>query len=250
MLRMLSILVAALLLVTGCATGGNSEDENIDPVTLLETAGDRLIEQGTFRLEVRHSGADYNFGADLPDNPSEVTLTFRRALAQYVAPNVIQATVRVLLAGLAVDVDVFSVGTRQWFRLASTGWINQDFAEGFDPERIIAEDTGFQAALNSLREVEYIGTTTLDDGQRVYHLTGITAGEDVSALLVGLIEATGVVPVDVYIQQDTGLPARVVITQTDIDPANPTIWTIDVYNIGDDPEIDPPAELTDTFGND
>jgi hypothetical protein len=172
---------------------------------------------------------------------------FRRAVAQYVAPDILQATVRLIAAGLPADVDIFSQGDEQWYRnaiLTANAWLNSPFALGFNPETLIAQDTGFQAALSSLLDLDYIGKENMDDGTPVFHLKATAKGEDIAALMAGMIQATGNVLVDVYIDQALRIPVRFIIVQpdtvTEAEP-EPTTWTVDVYDINQEPEIDQPG---------
>ena len=246
-LRTAALMVVILMLVVGCSgNGGNNDEPPPDPVALITDAANRIRAVDTFRMEVRHSGADYLASVYLnPTTPADVA--FRRALAQYVADNnQLQAAVNVIAAGVPLSVDVFSFGPEQWVRLAGTDWLRVDFAPGFNPETLIAEDTGFQAALAALTELEYLGAESLEDGTRTYHLRGIAKGPDVTNLLVGLIEADGLLPVDVYISRESGYPVRLVIRQPETiteDEPVPTTWTIDVFDINAEPQLTPPRAV-------
>jgi hypothetical protein len=167
-----------------------------------------------------------------------------------------QASVRVNAAGLPLDVDVFSRGENQWYRAIWTGnnWLNQAFSPGFNPETLIAEDTGFQAAMDSVIDLSYVGTTTLENGANVHHLRGTADGSDVNALLVGLIETQGVVGVDIFIDQTTLYPARVTLTETVYDEngtptAEPRIWTIDILDVNAPANLDDPESGVETTPN-
>jgi hypothetical protein len=235
-------LLAGVLIVTGCTTNG-ADDPPPEPVELLTEAADNIRSAETFRMEVIHSGAPYLFYIQLPGE--QVTgVEFRRAQAQYVRPDRLQATVRII-AGIPLDIDIFSQGSRQWYRVTGMGWIGGEFAPGFNPQTLIADDSGFQAALSALTELEYIGQETLEDGARVYHLRGMAHGPDVTDLMVGLIEAEGLVPVDVYIDRETTYPVRLVIVQPETateETPQPTTWTIDVYDVGADSALTPPED--------
>jgi len=236
-LRRVCILVVALAALSSCS--GAPTEAPPDPLQLLSQAAANIRATQSFRMDVDRTGANYFIQTDFGD------VAFRRATAQYVAPDVMQATVRVLAAGIPLDVDVFSRGENQWFRGVWTNniWVNAVFAPGFNPEKLIAQETGFQAALNSLLDLQLVGSEELEDGTPVYHLRAVARGEDVSALMVGLIYATGNVNVDVYIHRDGVYPVRFVIVQpdtvTDTEP-DPTTWTVDVYDLNVTPEIDDP----------
>ncbi len=234
------LLIALILMAAGC-TGASTEEAPLDPIELVTEAAENIRETDTFRMSVERSGASYFVPTDLGN------VDFRRAVAQYVAPNILQASVRLIAAGLPADVDVFSRGDDQWYRhaiLTANTWFNAPFAVGFNPETLISEDTGFQTALNSLIDLTYEGQENLEDGTAVYHLSGTARGEDISALMANLVETTGEVLVDVFIDQALMIPVRFVIVQpdtiTDEDP-EPTTWVVDVYDINSEPELDEPT---------
>jgi hypothetical protein len=231
--------VLTLLLGAACTTNSATEIPP-DPIELITEASDNIRASETFRMDVQRTGASYFVETDLGN------VDFKRAVAQYVAPNILQASVRVIAAGLPADVDIFSHGDNQWFRntiLTANVWFNAPFAIGFNPEKLIAEDTGFQMALHSLIDLVYEGREELEDGTPVYHLSGTADGEDITALMANMVEATGEVLVDVFIEQNQLIPVRFVIVQPNTsteDESDPTTWTVDVFDINAEPEIDGP----------
>lgn len=234
------LIVFTALLIAAC-TGNGANESPPDPVDLITEASNNIRASETFRMDVRRTGAAYYVETDLG------SVDFKHALAQYVAPNILQASVRVIAAGLPADVDIFSRGDDQWFRnviLTANTWFNAPFALGFNPEKLIAEDTGFQMALNSLINLVYEGREELEDGTPVHHLSGTARGEDITALMANLVEATGEVLVDVFIDRNQVIPVRFIIIQpntvTDDDP-DPTTWTVDVYDINAEAEVDSPG---------
>jgi len=236
------LMLIMVILLAACA--GAPTEEPVDPLELVTDAAENIRETESFRLSVERSGASYFVETDLG------SVDFRRAMAQYVAPDVLQATVRLIAAGLPADVEIFSRGEEQWYRhtvLTANVWFHAPFAEGFNPETLIAEDTGFQTALNSLINLSYEGQTTLEDGTPVYHLTGRAQGEEISALLANMVETTGEVLVDVFIHRSLIIPVRFVIVQpdtaTEAEP-EPTTWTVDVYDINAEPALDPPPDAS------
>ncbi|MBZ0287984.1 MAG: LppX_LprAFG lipoprotein, partial [Anaerolineae bacterium] len=192
-----------------------------------------------------------DFGADV---------FFRQAKAQYVAPDTMQGSVRLVVAGIPADVDIFARGDVQWYRnaiLTANRWFNQPFAPGFNPKTLIADDTGFQAALNSVIDLSYNGEASLEDSTPVYHLRGTADGADIAALLAGMIAVEGNAEVDVFIHREQRIPVRFIIrlpqTVTEAEP-EPTTWTVDVYDINAEPELDEPdlvatAEATSEAGS-
>ncbi len=250
MLRLLAILLVALLLavMVGCTPAPAATEAPPDPLALIKEAADKLRAADTFRISVNETGQDYIMYTEY------ATVYFRRAVAQYVAPGIMQATIRVIAAGLPLEIEVFSRGIEQWYRAIWTGnlWINQAFAPDFNPATLVAEESGFQAALDALIDLTYTGTTQLENGINVYSLAATADGPDVSALLGGLISPIGTVDVGVYIDQNTRYPSRFVITEHDspfaVTPeagseTEPIVWTIDLYDINAPAELSTPEAL-------
>lgn len=236
----------------------------LDPIALVTQAAANIRSAQTFRLTIAQTGPDYRI------QTVQGTATFRRAEGQYVTPNVIQAQVRVVILGIPLAIDVFARGEAQWVRAVFTGnqWSNAFvFAPGFNPAALIAEETGFNAALNALLDLDYIGIETLETGVSAHHLSGLATGEGMNALLVGIIQASGEVPVDVYIDTETLQPVRFVLRMFEANPGSanfggvpelestpevtaepqtePYIWILDIYDINAPAELDPPAENAD-----
>ncbi len=239
-MRYLPLVCMLLALAAGCSAAPATEIPP-DPVALVAQAAANIRASDRFRMTVERTGAPYEVDTGLG------RVTFRRASAQYVAPDTLQATVSLTAAGLTAEVDIFARGENQWFRnviLTGGSWLNAPFAEGFNPQVLIAEETGFEAALAAVRELTYAGPAALEDGTPVHRISGVAEGHDISALLAGLIEASGPTQVEVYIHRETGLPARFVIVQPETASEQfptPTTWTVDIYDYGapvrlDDPE--------------
>jgi hypothetical protein len=232
-----------------------------DPIALVTQAAANIRSAQTFRLTIAQTGPDYRI------RTVQGTATFRRAEGQYVTPNVIQAQVRLVILGIPLAIDIFARGEAQWVRAVFTGnqWSDAFmFAPGFDPAALIAEETGFNAALNALLDLNYVGVETLETGVSAHHLSGLASGEGMNALLVGIIQARGEVPVDVYIDAETLQPVRFILRMFEANPGSatfggapdpeatpevttepqtePYVWILDIYDINAPAELDPPIE--------
>ncbi|MFO7321302.1 MAG: LppX_LprAFG lipoprotein [Chloroflexota bacterium] len=238
MLRLPLLIALVACFAAGCS--GASSAPPPDPLELVTTAAENIRQTDSFRMLVERTGAPYYIETDLG------RVAFRRAEAQYVAPNTMQANVRLIAGGLPTEVGVFSRGDNQWYRndiLTLGRWFNAPFSPGFNPETLIASEAGFQASLQALIDLEYVGETTLEDGSPVYHLTATASGPDVTALLAGLVDMPGMVDVDVYIHRERIIPVRFVIVQPETvseEEPEPTQWTIDIYDVNAPAEIDDP----------
>lgn len=232
--------LALLILVFALAACGTTPEELPEPVAALETAADTFQTANTFKIEVLQEGAPYLIETDVTDE----AISFRRALINYQAPDTLQGDVDAALFGLPYNFGILARGEQQWVRLPGIGWSGlYSFAPGFNPQDLIAEESGFQAALGALLDIEMVGADSLD-GLPVYHLRGRADGPAVSDLLVGLIEPEGEVFIDVYMERNEArTPVRLVVTlpgtETEAVP-EPTAWIVDVYDFDDPVEITGP----------
>lgn len=244
----------ALLLLLGAALAGCSgtatEQPLPDKVDLLKQAAANIRATKTFRMQVERTGAEYRITTDLG------TAVFKSGKVQYIAPDVLQATVRVIALGLPIDLDFFFREDKQWLRGIWTNntWQTVPIAPGFNPRSLIAEETGFNAALKALQDLKMVGREQLEDGTAVYHISAAADGKDVSAFMAGLFNVEGKVLADVYIDEKSLVPVRFVIVQTEAKWApdqEPTKWTIDVYDVNAPATINDPeatAEPTESAG--
>ena len=227
----------ALLLLAGCGSAASATPTPADPLALVTDAAAAIRDADSFRMIVDQSGPPYPIATDFG------AVTFRRADARYAAPDTLQAALGVLALGARLDVDVFARGSDQWFRAPLwTGdqWLRATFAPGFNPELLIAQDAGFQAAVDAARDLVVVGETQLENGQNVIHIQGRADGPALNGLLVGLIEMQGEVAVDVFIDRDTRFPARFVLTEPVPGSDEPRVWTLDILDVNQPVQLDSP----------
>lgn len=245
----IAIVAVVVLLLIGTPPPIDEEPPAPEPVALLSEVIDNLQAVETFRLLIEQTGAVYPFFVSLDEGQSVVQASMRRGEAQFRQPNILYATVNLRVGMLPViGVDLYAEGLNQWFRLAGS-WINFPIAEGFDPGELMSDDGGFSHALNQLNEVEYIGAETLIDGTRTWHVRGTASGQVVNELLFGLLEVPQeIVTVDVYIEQQTKLPAVLAVTipdtATEEEPED-SVWRIEVYDVNGEITYEAPPAVRD-----
>ncbi len=236
MLRVSSFFMA-LCLFLGACTGGQTTLQPIeDPVAALAQAVETVREQTTFRLLIEQIGVAYPFQVSLDAGLTAVNAIMRRGEAQFMAPEELYATVKLEIPPLpAINTEIFAKGPIQWFRLAGGNWINFPIAEGFDPGELVRPDGGFAQALGQLRDVQYIGTETLIDGTITQHIRGFANGDTINDLMFNLLRLTqNNVQVDVFLNPETNLPARILITLPDTasESEGDTQWNLEIYDLG------------------
>jgi hypothetical protein len=229
--RLAIVLLIMVGVLAGCGGGDATPTASaLAPADMVKQAATNIRTVDTLKMTIDRTGAVYLFQAEMG------TATFNHLEAQYVAPDTIQAKARVLLGKLPLDLDVFAKGTEQWIRgiFSNMEWQKTDFASDFNPQTLISqENSGLQVAMDSLKEIKLAGEESLEDGTAVYHLTSTAAGEDVSALVAGLLQMTGEVNVDLYVDKEKILPLKFVVVQTDTvteTEKEPTTWTIEIYD--------------------
>lgn len=211
-----------------------------DPEALLFEALANIRAQQTFRMEIVTSGTEFPFEIDL--GFAAGSATFVRGIVQYVVPDTVQASARIVFGRLPTDILAFARGERQWLSVASSGWTPLTFAPDFNPAALTETGGAFESALSSLRDLRYVGEETLDVGNApVYHLQGTAEGEAVAAMLVNLVILPQVA-IDVYIHRETRLPLRITLAvpNTETAETGPTTWMIDVYDFNAAPELNDP----------
>lgn len=248
-------LLSAVILAA-CGAPPPAETATTTPVNgraVLDQTIANLRVVSTFKLLVEQFGADYFFYVSLDEGKSSLKSSMRRAEAQYISPDAMYANVTLRLDPLPpVGVEIFARGVAQWFRLANSFWVEYPVAEGFDPSYLIQEEGGFGEALNALRDVEYLGMTTLIDGMNVQHIRGHADGQVINELMFNLLNVTSNnVLVDVFVNPINALPAKLLVTileSATATEARDTQWSVEIYDYGQPPSfpLPPNVSLTDT----
>jgi hypothetical protein len=255
MKRLLVLLLVLSLFLAACggdddenneneSNGGDATSAAVDTAALIENAAQQLESAESFQLELEATGAPVLLNSETIG--LEIPVAFQRAAGVFVAPNSIQAKVGILLEDVVTEVDMVTVGAEQFLKhnfITANEWRAMQFSPTFSPDTLISGDQSIPAALRTLESVEYIEETELD-GVEVHHIRAQVDAAKVSAVTVGLIGTTeGKITANVYIRSDTGRLERLVLEEPinpEIDPENPTVWTIALYDYNGDYTITKP----------
>jgi hypothetical protein len=235
-LRIVSVCLLALFVLTGCAPESASSIAPItDPTEALREAVEQIRSKETFRILIEQTGVPYRFQVSLDAGTTYVSAIMRRGEAQFIVPDELYATVRLEVPPLpTVNVEIFAQELNQFFRLAGGDWINFPIAEGFNPGELVRDDSGFALALGQMRNLEYVGTTNLIDGTLVQHVRGTASGQTINNLMFNLLSLTqDNIIVDVYLEPETRFPLRLTLTLPDTatEREGDTTWNIELYDI-------------------
>lgn len=205
-----------------------------DSADLLTQAFRSIRSSATLRLEVQHSGEPWLIATEVGD------VAFERAEVSFVAPDTLQVVAGVRIFGLAAGVDLFARGERQWYRnalLTGGNWQGGVLVQNFNPQQLVAPGSGFDRAAQALLDLTWQGLVVLEDGRRAHLLSGPARGEEVSALLVNLVQLTGQVQTEVYVDADTLLPLRFVLSQPEV-----ATWEVRVKAVNGAVQLDEPLQ--------
>jgi hypothetical protein len=196
----------------------------------------RLEETSGFHFVIDRSGAPAFLDA-------ESTLSLRRMEGDFVAPDRIRATVRVIAPGFISDVQVISIGGTQWQTIPlSNEWQQLPPDWGFNPAMLFDPAIGLEPILeNDLEGLESLGHVELEElpGQRLYAISGRVQGDRIYEITYGLI-GPDMMDMTLWIFPETFELYRMVITENAQAEQEKTIWTLDFWDYDQQVEIQPP----------
>lgn len=240
MKRWMTVLIM-LILVAGC----QSEPEATltptpDPLRVAIQAGEAMQQVKTLHFNFLRDGAPAFIDA-------EETLIFRSAEGDYVAPDQLQASVKVLAGAFVTQVDTVIVGQDQWLTNLLTGeWEEMPAAWELDPSLFFDPQVGIPNLLaNGLTSVSLQGPLTVEemDGEYWYVL-GETAGDEIATMSGGLVPP-GPVEVEAWIDPSTFLVHRLRLVLPETDPEEPTVWVLGFSDFDQELVIERPGAAND-----
>jgi lipoprotein LprG len=153
------------------------------------------------------------------------------------------ARIRVIGPGLVAEVQVISIGDRQWETNVLTGdWQKLPPGWGFNPAALFDPQGGIHPVLeNDLQDLELAGLEALEElpGARFYLLCGEVDGRRLYDLSYGMM-GPDAMDLRLWIAPDSFDLVRLEITDQRPDQEQATIWRIDFWDFGNVVEIDPP----------
>jgi hypothetical protein len=211
-----------ILLLSACQS---HQAVDLAPEEILLRSSERIRSLGGFHVSFLRTGApaylDY-----------EGTLSFSRLDGNYVAPDRIQAKVKVIAPGIVVEVDVISISRMQWQTNVITGqWelLPEDW--GFNPASLFESRNGLPAILIADLSDLQVSKDELDEmpGKALYLLTARLDGKNLFALSNGLI-GPDAMDAQIWIDPQTFDIHRVVLGEHAQDAERERTWQIDFWD--------------------
>jgi hypothetical protein len=226
-------IIFTLILLCGCR---EATPTPLPAEEIISRAVTRLQETSGLHFVVERSGAPAFL--DLGK-----TLSLRRMEGDYIAPDRVQATVRIITTGFVTEIEVIGIGDTQWeTNPLSKGWQQLPPQWGFNPTSLFDSSTGLQPILEKdLDGLEYIGLEELEEwpGKSLYSLTGLLRASRIYRTTFGLI-GPGKLNMSLWISPETFEVYRMVLLEEEEGEEEPSTWTIDFWNYDQVIEIEPP----------
>jgi hypothetical protein len=206
-----------------------------DPKAVAARAGAAMAAVDSLHFSFQRDGAPAFVDA-------EESLAFRSAEGDFLSPDHMQATVKILAGAFVAEVGVISIGEQRWMTNLLTGqWEEMPAGWGLDPAAFFDPDLGIPSLMvNDLVISQLEGPVEVEElGDNLWHLSGEVAGEQVAIMSGGLIPEENVI-LDVWIDAETDLIHRVHLLLPDSDPEEPTEWIIEFSDFGQPVEIQVP----------
>ncbi len=186
-------------------------------------------------------------GARAYVDPDE-TIAMRRIEGIFVAPDKLQATIRVISPGLVTEFQIVSLGDEQWFTNLITGeWEVLPAEWGFYPATLFEPETGIVSVLRSdITNLVLDGMEELEvvPGLDFYHLVADLSGTNLYYVSYGLITSDAM-RVELWVEPGSYEVHRIILTEFLPSETEPRVWTLDFWGFDRIAEISPP-ELQST----
>lgn len=173
----------------------------------------------------------------------EETIAMRRIDGIFVAPDKLQATIRVISPGLVTEFHIISLGDEQWFTNLITGeWEVLPAAWGFYPAKLFEPETGIVSVLRSdITNLVLEGVDELDvlPGVGLYHLVADLSGRNLYFVSYGLINSDEM-RVELWVEPGSYEVHRIILSEFLPAEPEPRIWTLDFWGFDRVGEISPP----------
>jgi lipoprotein LprG len=229
--QLLTILI--VIAITSCSSATPTP---IPPDQIILNAAERMTRTSGFRFSIDRTGAPAYLDAF-------ELLSLSRLEGDYIAPDRVQATVRIVVPGIVTDVSFVGIGEKQWQTNPFSGkWETLSPGLGFNPALLFDPEIGLQAILETdLEQLNLLDNDEIETspGQILFHLSGKLTGEKTSEITYGLI-GPEIMDVELWIAPDTFELHRLILVENAEDPENTRTWQMDFWDFDLDLEITPP----------
>jgi lipoprotein LprG len=225
-----------VILASGCAP---RVDMSLPPEQIIQSASDRMQSLEGFSFLLDSVGAPAYLDYD-------GYYMFSQMEGDFVAPDRLRATFRVVTPGLVSEVATICIGDQQWETHWVTGeWVLLPLNLSFNPMLLFNPETGVQSIASGLTDLELTGVEELETlpGQKLYVVTGRMEGEHLYELSYGMMTFE-TLNAKLWIDPQTFDLYRIEMTE-DTGAEEEKVWVIEFWNINETAVIEPPRIAED-----
>ena len=231
-IEILTFLLSSMILAA-CAL---APPEDLPAEDILASAVKRTAQLESFAFSMVREGTRAYF------DPEE-TIAFRRVEGVFVAPDVVQAMVRVITPGMVSEFQILSLGNQQWFTNLVTGaWEPAPADWGFNPVTLFEPESGMAFVLEAdIIDPVLQDIVALDElpGRDLYYIVADLRRDHIYWMSYGLIASENI-RVELWIEPRTFEIHRIVITEHLPNETEPRIWRLDFWDFNRLVEITAP----------
>lgn len=242
--RILLLLCAAVLLLTGCVEASSTPSESAaaptptpspQEIVARVVAATQDTTSAAFRIDF--SGATVFADPDRTFSLIDVAGDLRR-------PDGALATIRVRNVGSIAEIRLVSLDGQLYVTNPLTReWLCVPAGALFDPVVLFDEERGIDQLISThFENITLVGVEEIE-GRPHYHLAGTMPGAPLHEMSYGLLGA-GTVQVDLWADQQTLRASQIVLVDTATDPDNPSTWTLTLSDYNKTVDLRVPVECS------
>jgi hypothetical protein len=228
--------VMLLVLLVACTTEPTAvPTATPQPEVVAERAALAFEQIATLHFTLEQSGVPVTIDASQ-------TIAFRSAEGDFVAPDRLQATIKVAAGNLISEIRIVTIGEEGWMTNLFTGqWESLPAGWELDPAALFEPETGIPDLLTQeLEDVGLAGPLTVEGLPDVaWQLSGRAQTGQLEAMSGGLLPAEPA-NVDVWIDPVSNLIYRLRLVLPESDPTEPTELLLNLSQFDEAITIEPP----------
>ncbi|WP_420452131.1 LppX_LprAFG lipoprotein [Ilumatobacter sp.] len=235
--RIVVSLAAGALAVAACSGDEGEAEEPTEPTIpadaeqIVAASAQAMGDTTSVRFRLERGGAPVFI------DPAEA-VSLSTAAGEFTVPRSARALLEVEVAGdLATELGAVAIDDEVWLSNPITGRF-ETLPPGYDidPSLFFDPEDGWRPLMESLDDVELVGSEERGGGQR-YHVTGTAPAEQVETITARLVRGQEV-EMDFWIQPVTGEVRSAEFT-TQV-PDGAVTWVLELSGYGEEFDIGPP----------